>query len=287
MTALTWIENEHLKVGVSALGAETQVLQDQQGQDWLWSGDPTYWAGRSPILFPVVGNCPGGKLRSGGVESEMQRHGFARSSRFALVSHRADSCTHEMTDSAETRALYPFAFSLRLTHQLSGTSLTVRAEVENRGAGDMPFGFGFHPAFCWPLPGCKGAHHVVLDNGAEPPLYRIDADGFFDDTPLPSPFVQGRLAVTAQQFEADAMIFAEGMGQGLRFGDSEGRGLHFTWENLPNFALWQKPGAPYLCLEPWQGMAAYGGASPDIMDRPGTVVLAPGACRSFAYSVTL
>ncbi|MBB4482726.1 galactose mutarotase-like enzyme [Rhizobium etli] len=59
------IGNQHLAVEVSSLGAEMQALTSSDGRSWLWTGDATYWAGRSPILFPIVGKAPDDKLAIG------------------------------------------------------------------------------------------------------------------------------------------------------------------------------------------------------------------------------
>ncbi|MEC8041132.1 MAG: aldose 1-epimerase family protein [Pseudomonadota bacterium] len=287
MVALTRIGNEHLSVGVSPLGAETQYLRDTNGRDWLWNGDADWWTGRSPLLFPIVGGAPKDQIAVGDFTATMAKHGFARQSHFTLVEASDTQCTHQLTDSDETRAIYPFAFALRLTHQVAGHALTVTAEVENRSDSDMPFGFGFHPAFRWPLPGSSGAHQVVLDNGAEPPLYRLNNDGLLVDTPLPSPFEAGNLTLEPGLFDADAMIFPTGAGTGLTLQSGSGPKLRFTWDGLPNLALWQKPRAPYICLEPWHGTAATSTSGPQLTDRPHGVLLPAGQSHSFAFTVDI
>ena len=57
--------------------------------------------------------------------------------------------------------------------------------------------------------------------------------------------------------------------------------------NLPNLALWSKPGAPFVCLEPWHGMAAEVGGSHDIAERPYGEVLGPGATGRYGFRVEL
>ncbi|SCB58527.1 Galactose mutarotase [Rhizobium aethiopicum] len=281
------IGNQDLTVDVSSLGAEMQALTTNDGRSWLWTGDAAFWTGRSPILFPIVGKAPDDKVAIDGTVYPMAQHGFARRSEFALTASTATMCRHELAASAATRAVYPFDFLLAVEHAVEGRALTVTAEVSNRDQKAMPFGFGFHPAFAWPLPEASGRPHTVaLDNQGEPGLVRLEG-GLINPTPQPSPFDKGRLVLDHAMFEQDAMIFPEGAGEGLRYGAEGGPSLRFRFENLPNLALWTKPGAPFLCVEPWHGTAAEAGASSELSRRPYSSVLAPGAARRFAFTVEI
>lgn len=281
------IANDRLSVDVSSLGAEMQRLQSADGRDWLWNGDAAWWTGRSPILFPIVGKAPDDRLAINGTTYPMAQHGIARRREFQLVEQTANACRHVLVSTAETRAVYPFDFRLSLEHRLDGQSLSVTATVENSGDALLPFGIGFHPAFLWPLPGADGKPHAVtLDNGAEPGVVQLEA-GLIGKTLPVSPFKAGRLALEHTLFDNDALIFPEGAGTGLVFGAQGGPSLHFTFENLPIVALWQKPGAPFLCVEPWHGMAAHAGGTAELVERPYTVALAAGDEMRFGFTVEI
>ncbi|MFN7124507.1 MAG: aldose 1-epimerase family protein [Allorhizobium sp.] len=287
MTQTIRIANAELAVEVSTLGAEMQSLKTADGRDWLWDGDATWWTGRSPILFPIVGKAPGDRLAINGTTYPMAQHGIARRREFAIVEQTAASCRHELVSTADTRAVYPFDFRLTLEHRLEGRRLSVTATVENTGDNLLPFGLGFHPAFLWPLPGADGkAHHVTLDNGAEPGVIQLEA-GLIGETLPTSPFKAGRLELAHGLFDNDALIFPEGAGNALTFGADGGPSLHFTFENLPNIALWQKPGAPFLCVEPWHGMAAHAGGTAELVERPFTVALPAGDTMRFGFTVEI
>jgi galactose mutarotase-like enzyme len=280
---LTRISNDVLTVDVAALGAEMQGVQTRDGRQWLWHGDPAFWAGRSPILFPMVGKAPNDAVSIEGERFQMGQHGFARRSNFTLVAEESDRCVYRLEASEASRALYPFDFSLDVEHRLEGRAVVVTATVSNRDHRVMPFGIGFHPAFAWPLPGASGtAHRVMLDNGAEPALHRLSS-GLVDPEPLPSPFKGGELVLEASLFEEDAMIFPDGAGAGLRYGPANGPAVQFSWENLPNLALWSKPGAGFVCLEPWHGTAAEVGGSDDLSERPFSELLGPGASGRYSF----
>lgn len=287
MSDIVRITSDELVAEISSLGSEMQSLQTTDGRDWLWNGDAAFWGGRSPILFPIVGKAPDNHIAVDGLSYEMGQHGFARRAEWQLADASTSTCRFELESSDETLKVYPFEFLLSLTHSLEGHRLTVTAEVENRGDRPMPFGLGYHPAFLWPLPGGEGRKHTVtLDNGGEPLLTRLQ-DGLVTKDMLPSPFIKGRLTLAHELFEADAMIFAEGAGKGLTYAAESGPSLKFYFENLPNLALWQKPGAPFICIEPWHGTAAEAGASAEIATRPYTCLLPVGEKAQFAFSVEI
>lgn len=281
------IASDQLAVEVSTLGAEMQSLRTADGRDFLWNGDATWWTGRSPILFPIVGKAPDDRLAVNGKTYPMAQHGIARRREFAIIDQTATSCRHELVSSPETRQVYPFDFRLVLEHALEGNRLSVNATVQNSGEALLPFGIGFHPAFLWPLPGADGKpHEVVLDNGAEPGVIQLEG-GLIGKTLPTSPFKAGRLTLKPDLFANDALIFPEDAGTGLTFQAEDGPSLHFTFENLPNIALWQKPGAPFLCIEPWHGMAAHAGGTAELVERPYTLALPAEEEMRFGFTVEI
>ena len=280
------IGNEHVAVEVSPMGSEMQSIVTSDGQSWLWDGDAAFWGGRSPVLFPMVGRAPDDHVSIDGIRYPMGQHGFARRSEFVLADSGADFCRFELRTSSASRSIFPFEFLLALEHRVEGRAVVVTAEVSNIDHRPMPFGIGFHPAFAWPLPGCEGLEHrVTLENGGEPELIRLSG-GLVKPEPLPSPFKAGRLVLEHGLFDADAMLFPEGAGAGCVYAAGQ-KAIRFTWENLPNFALWSKPGAPFVCLEPWRGTAAEVGGSDELAERPYGDVLGPGATGRYGFRVEL
>ncbi|SPF80708.1 aldose 1-epimerase family protein [Pseudoprimorskyibacter insulae] len=287
MINLTTLTSGAFTATVSDMGAELQSLSREDGRQYLWHGDAAWWGGRAPILFPIVGRAVEGRVAVNGQGGEMGQHGFARRSVFERVDQGPNFVLHRLTASEATRAAYPSDFVLSIRHTLDGATLTVSVTAENTGDQDMPYCVGFHPAFCWPLPGGEGqAHRVVLDNGAEPPLSVLEG-GYLAEATKPSPFALGVLDLTHDLFANDALIFEGGTGDGLRYGVDGGPELAFRFDNTPNLGIWQKPGAPFLCIEPWHGLAPRAGHGPEIADRPFAMTLAPGASAQFGYSVSV
>ena len=286
MDGLVHLRNDALSLGVAPLGAEMQYLRNAAGADLLWQGDAAYWTGRAPVLFPIVGRAVADEIAVGAHRAPMPQHGFARRCGFTLAAQTDLMCRHVLRQTAETRAVYPFDFTLTITHLLSGNALHVTAQVRNDSAVPMPFGFGFHPAFVWPLPGTgQAAHHVTLAGGGTPDRRAI-ADGLLEPAPLTGPFVAGDLALHEALFAQGALVFPNGT-DALRYGPRAGPALAFTFDNLPDLALWRPPGAPFVCIEPWHGTASYTGDGPQIAARPNAITLAPSDAAQFGYCVAL
>ena len=160
----------------------------------------------------------------------------------------------------------PFEFNLDLTFAIAGGRLDVTVDLVNTGAAPLPASFGFHPAFLWPLPyGAPRAEHRIVfaaEEGA--PVRRLDADGLLDARPRPTP-VQGRtLVLDDSLFTEDALIFTDLAGRSLSYGAPDGPQLHIHYPDTPTLGLWSKPGAPFVCIEPWQGMSDPAGFSGEI-----------------------
>lgn len=286
MATLT-IGNGTLSAAVSTHGAELASIRTADGAEWLWQGDPAWWTGRAPVLFPIVGRVENGIITVGGRPYPITTHGFARGSDFDVAESKPEALRLRLVDSDATRTQYPFAFRLDLVFAVEGGTLIARAEVTNAGTGRMPFSLGFHPAFRWPLPGGEGMpHRVRLEKPEEPPTVRLGEKLMTAPGHQPTVFRNGRYAPAAGDFAGDAVILDGLASRAATFGVDGGPEVAVTFADFPTLGIWQKPGAPYLCLEPWQGLTPLLGASEAIEDRPGIVWLEPGATRSFTMTIT-
>lgn len=275
------LENAQIRIEIAEEGAELRSIRTADGAEWLWQGDPEWWAGRAPLLFPVVGQSPDGQVTVAGATHEMPPHGFARRSTFDLVSASTEGVELELLPDATTRAAFPFDFRLSVDFRLQGPSVEITALVENRADRPMPFQFGFHPAFRWPLPGAEGAGHRVRFPGGLPgSMLRLNADGLMDPASQPVPGEGDAIAMDPAHFQAGAMVFSGLGGKAFRFeGGSAAVDMETT--GLPDFALWQKPGAPFLCLEPWQGTAPLPEHGKALETRSNVRTLEPGESARF------
>ena len=290
MTDTIRIATGALSAEFSTLGAEMRVLRDEAGRDLLSDGPPEYWTGRAPFLFPIVGAVNGDRIHVDGQAYAMAKHGFARKSEFQVAETAPDRAHFRLESDAATLDHYPFAFRLDVHHRIEGATLHTEAVLTNPGDAPLPASFGFHPAFRWPLPwGGERADHRLTFAEAEPaPIRRIDtASGLVLPDPRPTPVEGNTLAPRDDLFIDDALIFDQLRSRSVRFGVPGGRMLRIDFPAMPLLGIWTKPGAPFLCIEPWQGLADPVGYAGDFRAKPYVIEVAPGAERRFAVAITI
>lgn len=270
-------------------GAELQSLRDSDGHEHMSNGDPTYWSGRAPLLFPIVGRLNHDQLRLGDSRYTMLKHGFARKSDFSLIEHKADSARFCLGDNATTRSQYPFAFTLEADFHLAGKTLQMCVTARNDDGHDLPFSFGYHPAFAWPLPGggARSDHRICFEVDEPAPLCRLTPEGHIQPDLIPSPVGGNQLALADTLFDHDALIWKSLASRRLSYGAPGHRSLDIAFPDTEWLGIWTKVGASFICIEPWAGSADPDGYYGDFTRKPGIMLLAPQEERRFRMDVTL
>lgn len=286
-----WIEiaSGGLRAAINPLGAELSSLRDADGRELMTDADPAFWSGRAPLLFPIVGRLMGDKYRLDGEEYTQPQHGFARRQMFALVAQTANRAVFRLSDNDATRAVYPFAFTLDAAFTLAGATLATDITVANTGDRDMPASFGFHPAFAWPLPfgRARADHRIVFEKREPAELSAIVPGGWIAPETWPSPLDGRELKLDDAMFERDALVWDRLESESVRYDGGEGPGLDIGFAGMPRLGIWTRPGARFVCIEPWHGIADRQGFDGEIWDKPGILRFAPGEARTFSMQVTL
>lgn len=150
--AIHTISNGILDVQVKTKGAELAGLYNRQtGLEYMWNGDPAFWAKQSPVLFPIVGTLRQNTYYVNGQAYQLGRHGFARDMEFVLREADSQSLVFSLESDAATLEKYPFPFRFDIVYTLNEASLQVAYHVHNTGSTSLYFSVGGHPAFKVPL----------------------------------------------------------------------------------------------------------------------------------------
>jgi len=260
---------------IATTGAEARSWR-VGGRDLLWPGDPKIWHQISPILFPVVGWTRDG-ARVDGKHYPLGLHGFAAVQEFAVDERGDDHVRLSLSDNADTRRQYPFAFRFAVEYRLGENSLEMTLEAHNAGAGPMPYACGLHPGFRWPFAGGprEGARiEFEKPENAEIPV--IAPGGLLSPRRRKAPLDGATLPLTDALFADDALCFLSPRSRSLRFVEPGGAQIVMELGDFQHAALWTRPGAPFLCLEAWTGYSDPEGFAGELKDKPSMRMLAPG-----------
>lgn len=277
---------------VTTKGGELTSFRDGAGTEFIWTGDPAYWSGQNPILFPTVGNLKNGKVEIRGKQYEMGRHGFARRSEFSVAEQGEDFIVLELRENADTLKQYPCPFLLRVTHRVTEAGFSTAFEVRNTGDAPMPFCIGAHTGINCPLyPGDKFEDYELLfDRPEQAASLLLTGDGLIAAGQKKLLEHNSVLPLSYGLFERLPTIIFEGLtstGVSLR-SRKTGRGVHMDFPGWPMIAFWTpKQDAPFLCLEPWHGCAAFENESGKFEDKPCCITLDPEEDAQFEYTVTV
>jgi galactose mutarotase-like enzyme len=164
------LSSTDLSVEIDPLGAQLSVMRDRAGRDLLWHGDASIWAGRAPVLFPIVGSLAGGSYRLGSKLYALSRHGFARGKRFDTAMATPSGAIFKLRADDTTLAVYPFRFELEIAFALAGPALSVTASVRNAGEESMPASLGFIRGSAGPCPTGKRGPPISYGSKRTSPL---------------------------------------------------------------------------------------------------------------------
>jgi galactose mutarotase-like enzyme len=283
------IRSTDLSASINPQGAQLSMLRDAAERELLWQGDPAVWAGRAPILFPIVGMLVDGQYRSGGRRFTLGRHGFARQRRFEVTEAGPASVTFRLTADEQTLAVYPFRFELDVNFTVEEATLSVTCWIRNRGDCEMPASLGFHPGFAWPLPfgESRAAHFIEFECEEPAPIRRLDGNGLLTSQALDTPVQNRRLVLRDELFAADALIFDRILSRSVTYGSEIGPRIAVSFPGMPYLGLWTRPGANFICIEPWQGVTDPVGFNGELNDKPGMLNVPPGRAATVGIAVTL
>lgn len=287
------IQSELASVEIKTLGAELTSLKGKDGTEYLWQGDPAFWANQSPVLFPIVGGLRDKRATvDGGKPCLMERHGLVKKMEFQLIASTQDSATFSVSSNAETLKRFPYEFELQVKYTLHGKTLTMVFTPVNKSSETMPYFVGGHPAFRCPLLEGESFDDYVVEfcekEYANCP--RSLLNGLVDVEHRTLILNNSRtFPLDRSWFAYDGQIFDQLKSRSVKmYNPKTGRGVKLDYPGFDYLVVWSsKNGGNFAAVEPWTGLSTCSDEDDVLEHKRGVKFLAPGESATHSFDITL
>lgn len=279
----------------SKLGAELisykldGIEKIHQGQDCIDENGRVYWKRHFPVLFPIVGKLKQNKTIINGRTYEMGQHGFARDLEFEPITKLDNFHSYVLRSNQSTIVKYPFNFSLLVTYRTDENKLTTIYKVINEGENNMPFGIGGHPAFKIDQKDLFNEEYYLEFEEDEYKIHFLYlVDGLVGTEYARNVMIAlRRIPITKDSFNNDAIIMKGLTSHRISLKKKTGNKTLLTmdFEGFPYLAVWSKPGAPFICIEPWYTTADTIKSTGVFTQKTDMIVLAPKEKFECKYTI--
>lgn len=282
------LENERYIVTFVEKGGEIQSFTDKEtGIQYMWQGDETYWSGKNPSLFPMVGNTYTNDYTIEGKSYAMKNHGLIR---YATLTCRQDDgkqIVMELNSNEDTKKQYPFDFHYEIAYELKDNMLTVTYHIKNTGDKEMPFSFGLHPGFNCPLCEEERFEDYTMRFSNPEKMQQLVFDVEKKEPYKLENIELQEIPCDYETFDRYKTLIYKGTKSAyLTLEGKKGHGVKISIAGYPYVALWTaKKDAPFVCLEPWYGHADFSEVKEDFYHREGTMILSPQKTFTTAYTI--
>lgn len=285
------IENDKLIAEINETGAELFSLKSKKtGKEYIWQGDPAFWSGRSPVLFPICGRLYQGKYVYNNKEYEMPIHGITKGVDFTSRKISESEIDFTLKSDENTKKQYPFDFCFTVKFSLKKSSLLITYFVENVGEKVMPFSFGSHTAFNVPFEKSEKFEDYYIEFRkrnliklifSEKGLNLCETEKFSTENK--------KLWLKHELFDNDAWFFATKSDKVRLKSDKSADFIEVAYKGMTCLGLWHVPKmeAPYVCIEPWHGIPADEGKTDDLTTKRQMLKLAPSKSFKNTYSIRI
>jgi galactose mutarotase-like enzyme len=284
------IKNSFISAKIDSFGAQLNSLKKtNENLEYIWQANPQYWNRHAPILFPIVGRLKDDEYFYKGNKYNMTQHGFARDCEFELVKKEENYLKFRLKNNEKSLEIYPFLFELDISYELVENKLIISYEVKNMTNSKMLFSIGAHPAFNWPLENEeKNNAYLEFENIENTKRYFLNDKGLvYDSSDLE--IIENKIPLSEELFKEDALVFNDLSIKTVSFKNTNNKNyIKLDFKNFPYLGLWSKPsGAPFLCIEPWFGVADSFDSSKNLEDKKGIIALQEDEIFSCFYSIEI
>lgn len=286
------ISNDHLQVSVQSVGAEIASLKaTKSGKEYMWEANPDYWASHAPVLFPIIGSLKNDEYSLDGKTYALPKHGFVRYNESIKLKNRTnDRLNFQLDYSEETLKQYPFKFQFNITFQLLGNKLIVTHKVKNMDSIDIHFALGAHPGFKCPLNEGEAYedYFIEFEKEEQEETIILSDGGLISDATKPVLEESKVLPLHKDLFNEDALIFKTLKSRKVSLKSTKSdQVLTVRFADFDYLGIWAKPGAPFVCIEPWIGIADHENTDGNFLEKDGLITLPKDEVFSAQYSIEI
>ncbi|MBO4603114.1 MAG: aldose 1-epimerase family protein [Salinivirgaceae bacterium] len=286
------ISNLNLKVRINQTGAELcSIVSQASGREFVWNANPDIWGSSAPVLFPIVGGLKNGQTSHNGKLYSMPRHGIVRhNSNIHVIAQEHDRITFRLTADEQTLEHYPFRFTFDINYRVKDNSLIITHTVKNTDDCDIYFSVGAHPAFNCPINEGESYTDCYLEFSERETLSTspLTKDGLVKDESIPVLTDSNILPLTEHLFDNDALIFRNLKSHcvTLRSHKSD-TAVAVEFPDFNYLGIWAKPNAPFVCIEPWLGIADSENGDGILEHKEAIIKLPVGQKSEAKYSIKI
>ena len=286
------IENKILKATVDTSGAQLQSIYSKATEtEYLWQGDPAYWAGRAYNLFPTIGRMYKNTYTYDGNEYSLRCHGIARYRAFQLTDRTATKLTFRLTEDEDSLKEYPFKFEFFIRYELKEATLEISFIVKNTDEKELIFALGGHPGFNVPFGnGAFEDYYLEFSEKTKVLFHTPSESKFMTGEKLPLPLTEGvRLPLRHELFDNDAAILGNTCREISLKSKADPRYITVKYPDFRYLGVWHTPetDAPFVCIEPWSALPATDGVITDLSAKEDMTRLAPGKTYKTSWSIEI
>lgn len=293
------LKSDQLQVQFQTFGGALSSIKDKDGVEYLWQGDPTYWSGQAPVLFPICGSVRNDTVvyenKDGSHEiGKIPRHGLVRKKEFDLVDQTDNSVTFAIEDTEEMYENYPYHFRLEITYIVTGKTIRTEYKIYNKESEkSMPYFIGGHPGFNCPLLADEVYEDYYLEF-EEPETCSVpkpfpktgmldfkDRSSWLDN--------QKELGLNYDLFSYDAVTLDELESRKIALRSRKhDKGLRLHFEEFPNLIIWSTLNkGPFIALEPWSGLSTSLEEGDRLEEKKDVRILKPGDFDHVGFDIEI
>lgn len=287
------IQSDKITATFKREGAElTSLKRNDTDIEFLWQGDEAFWGRQAPVLFPIVGRLKNDSYTFEGETFAMTQHGFARDQVFEVVNQTQTTLVFSLTSNDQLKKIYPFDFELQIAYEVTGDNLSTSYIVKNLSEKEMYYSVGGHPAFNVPFDG-EGLfddYHIHVEMGAQSRFIPLEGSYLNEEKAKEIVHPIFDLKLTRDLFEDDALVYeTKGATTFTLSSEKSPHQLIVSYKNLPYVGIWSPypKDAPFVCLEPWQGIADTTNSTGDLTEKKGIICLGGTQKNTHEYIMTL